>query len=199
MMAPMSAILYPIAASPEAALAGASPRAARQKLAESLAGEAVAFVTAPLDPAFASFEAALNHHAGRLDDDRPGHRAAVAPEDRFCQLVQVMGQGAPAKPVQPSLKEGRRWPTPPPTPPNTVWRLQVSFWRPVSAAPDIPDTPAHTQARKARRGAREPVDPKSLRALTRQPLLPVKPQQPLDIGLFEVRLPENPNIIVPDE
>ena len=82
---------------------------------------------------------------------------------------------------------------------STVWRLQVSFWRPVSAAPDIPDTDAHTQARKARRGAREPVDPKSLRALTRQPLLPVKPQQPLDIGLFEVRLPENPNIIVPDE
>ena len=199
MMAPMSAILYPIAASSEAALAGMNPRAARQKEAEAVAGEAVAFVTVCLDPTFASLEAALNYHAGRLDDDRPGHRAAVAPEDRFCQLTQVMAQGAAAKPVQPSLKDGRRWPAPPATPPNTVWRLQVSFWRSVSAAPDIPDTPAQTQARKARRGVREPVDPKSLRALTRQPLLPVKPQQPLDIGLFEVRLPENPNIIVPDE
>ena len=104
MMAPMSAILYPIAASPEAALAAASPRASRQKQAEVLAGEAVTFVTASLDPAFASFEAALDHYAGRLDDDRPGHRAAVAPEDRFCQLVQVIAQGVPAKPVQPSLK-----------------------------------------------------------------------------------------------
>ena len=199
MMAPMSAILYPIAASPEAALADARPRAARQKQAEVLAGEPVAFVTLPLDPTFASLDAALDHYAGCLDDDRPGHRAAVAPEDRFCQLVQVIAQGAPAKPVQPSLKNGRRWPAPPTTPPNTVWRLQVSFWRPVSAAPDVPDTLAQTQARKARRRAQEPVDPKSLRALTRQPLLPVKPQQPLDIGLFEVRLPENPNIIVPDE
>ena len=199
MMAPMSAILYPIAASSEAALAGMNPRAARQKEAEAVAGEAVAFVTVCLDPTFASLEAALNYHAGRLDDDRPGHRAAVAPEDRFCQLTQVMAQGAAAKPVQPSLKDGRRWPAPPTIPANTVWRLQVSFWRPVSAAPDIPDTAAQTQARKARRAVREPVDPKSLRALTRQPLLPVKPQQPLDIGLFEVRLPENSNIIVPDE
>ena len=34
---------------------------------------------------------------------------------------------------------------------------------------------------------------------TRQPLQPFKPQQPLDIGLFETRLPESPHIIVPDE
>jgi hypothetical protein len=27
----------------------------------------------------------------------------------------------------------------------------------------------------------------------------VQPQQPLDIGLFEFRLPEAPDIIVPDE
>lgn len=199
MMAPMSAILYPIAASPEAALAGASPRAAREKQAQTLAEEPVAFVTVALDPGFATFEAALNHYAGRLDDDRPGHRAAVAPEDRFCQLAQVMAHGAAAEPVQPTLKDGRRWPAPPTTPPNTVWRLQVSFWRPISAAPVAPDTLAQTQARKARRRGQEPMDPKSLRALTRQPLLPVKPQQPLDIGLFEIRLPENPNIIVPDE
>ena len=32
-----------------------------------------------------------------------------------------------------------------------------------------------------------------------RPLRPVEPQQPLDIGLFETRLPENPAIVVPDE
>ena len=36
-------------------------------------------------------------------------------------------------------------------------------------------------------------------AIAHQPLRPVKPQQPLDIGLFEVRLPESPDIVVPDE
>ena len=28
---------------------------------------------------------------------------------------------------------------------------------------------------------------------------PVKPQQPLDVGLFEYRLPEAPEIVIPDE
>jgi hypothetical protein len=35
--------------------------------------------------------------------------------------------------------------------------------------------------------------------MTRAPLKPTKPQQPLDIGLFETRLPEAPHIVVPDE
>ena len=43
------------------------------------------------------------------------------------------------------------------------------------------------------------LDAATLRALSRQPLQPVRPQQPLDIGLFEYRLPEAPHIIVPDE
>lgn len=36
------------------------------------------------------------------------------------------------------------------------------------------------------------MDTDALRALTCQPLRAVKPQQPLDIGLFETRLPEAP-------
>ena len=39
----------------------------------------------------------------------------------------------------------------------------------------------------------------ALHALSRQPLQPVKPQQPLDVGLFEYRLPEAPEIVIPDE
>ena len=35
--------------------------------------------------------------------------------------------------------------------------------------------------------------------MARQPLRPVEPQQPLDIGLFEVRPPDAPHIVMPDE
>jgi hypothetical protein len=35
--------------------------------------------------------------------------------------------------------------------------------------------------------------------MAQAPLRPIEPQQPLDIGLFETRLPEAPHIVVPDE
>jgi hypothetical protein len=74
-----------------------------------------------------------------------------------------------------------------------MWRLMISYWRPVSAP-----TAEAPQARVARRGA-PGVDTQTLRAIARQPLKPVKPQQPLDIGLFETRPPEAPHIVMPDE
>ena len=43
------------------------------------------------------------------------------------------------------------------------------------------------------------LDAAQLRALARQPLRPVKPQQPLDAGLFEMPAPEAPHILIPDE
>ncbi|MEI9965307.1 MAG: hypothetical protein WDM92_12070 [Caulobacteraceae bacterium] len=45
----------------------------------------------------------------------------------------------------------------------------------------------------------EALDPTVLRAMAGQPLRPVKPQQPLDIGLFEVRPPDAPHLVIPDE
>jgi hypothetical protein len=72
----------------------------------------------------------------------------------------------------------------------------ISYWR-IGAAPMRHAGDA--QARQARRKGGEDIDRDTLRALTRQPLLAVKPQQPLDIGLFETRLPEAPHIVVPDE
>ena len=81
--------------------------------------------------------------------------------------------------------------------PHTVWRLSVGYWRVGESAAAEAETP---QARKARRQtAGEPPDAETLEAMANQPLLPVKPQKALDIGLFEVRLPENPGIIVADE
>jgi hypothetical protein len=190
----MTAIQYPVATDPEAALRQPVGRAVRQSEAQALAGEAVTFVSGPVGPAYATREAALDAHPGRVDDDRPGRKAQVAAEDRYCTLSEVIAQGHAPAPVRPAMKDGRRWPAPP-APPKTVWRLVVSYWRPVSAAP----AEEVAQARQARRRAREPVDPQSLRAYARQPLRPVKPQQPLDIGLFETRLPEDPAIVIPDE
>ena len=196
MIQDMTAILYPVAANAELALSQPRARAAREREAVAAAGEAVVFTTDAVGPAFATREAALDAYRGRLEDERSGFAPAV--EDRWCrlaaQVVAEPGRPAPLAPVEPTFQDGRRWPLPPETPPKTAWRLSVSYWRIASAERPI----AAPQARQARR-ARGAVDPETLRAMARQPLRPVEPQQPLDIGLFEARLPENPAIVVPDE
>jgi hypothetical protein len=189
MMRPVNAILYPVAANPEQALSRALGRAARAREAAKLAGEAVSFATEPVGPAFPSREAALEAYRERVE--------AIQPEDRYCQLVERIvsqpGRPQPMVPVAPIYEDGRRWPAPPPERPPTAWRLLISYWRPASAA-----GAGAPQARVARKTAAE-VTPETLRAIASQPLQPVKPQQPLDIGLFETRLPEAPHIVVPDE
>jgi hypothetical protein len=187
---PVNAILYPVAQNPEQALSRPAGRAAREVEAKRVAGEPVSFATEPVGPAFPSREAALDAYRERIEPFQP--------EDRYCQLVEriVTEAGKPQRlaPVSPTFAEGRRWPAPPKEPPRTVWRLMISYWRPASA----PSAEA-PQARVARRKAAEPVTPETLRAIASQPLRPVKPQQPLDIGLFEAPLPEAPHIVVPDE
>ena len=195
----MSAIRYPIAASAEAALSAPLGRAARRSEAGLIAGVAVAFATEAVGPAFASRQDALNAYAGRVDDERPGETCAVAPEDRFCELRELAAGRPPApgaaKPMRPVYRNGRRWPAPQAAP-ATVWRLSVSFWRTQSAAVEpLPEAGAKPPARKAA----ETLDAQALRTRLSQPLRPVKPQQPLDIGLFEVRPPEAPHILMPDE
>ncbi len=173
-------ILYPIAAGAEAALAAPKGRAAREREAERLAAEPVAFAREFTGPAFRNEDEARAHWAGRLDDERPGLRVSVPPEDRFCEL-------------KPIIQRSRI----PLAPPHTVWRLSVAYWR-IGGTPV--DTIEATQARKARKQKDGPApDGDTLEALTNQPLRPIKAQQPLDIGLFEVRLPEAPHIVVPDE
>ncbi|MBB3890795.1 hypothetical protein GGQ61_001512 [Phenylobacterium haematophilum] len=196
----MTAILYPVAVDAGQAFAAPKGRAARERDAVAVAGEQVAFVTELMGPLYATREAALDALAGRVEDDRPGRAASLPPEDRVVQLVEQVApkagkrSHAPA-PVKPTFEDGRRWPAPAP-PPATVWRAMISYWR-IGAAPMRHAGDA--QARQARRKGGEDIDRDTLRALTRQPLLAVKPQQPLDIGLFETRLPEAPHIVVPDE
>jgi hypothetical protein len=188
-------ILYPVAASAEAALAKPQGRAAREREAAALAGAPVSFATEATGPAFATREAALDAFAGRLDDPRPGHGVQLPPEDRYCALAERI-EGAAPGPVEPAFARGRRWPKPPARPARTVFRLVVSYWRIGEAAAE----PAPDQARAMRRrsGAAQ-LNAAELRALAQQPLRPVKPQQPLDVGLFEAPAPEAPHILIPDE
>ncbi len=192
----MSAIAYPIAQTAEAALARPLGRAARASQAASLAGEAVDFVTEPVGPAFATREAALDAYVGRLDDERPERRVQIQPEDRFCQLRELAAESPGRRKraergMRPVYRDGRRWPEPL-APTATVWRVSISYWRTGSAAEPASIPPA-------RPGRAEAADPAALRRLVAEPLRPIKPQQPLDIGLFEFRPPEAPHIIMPDE
>ena len=191
----MTAVLYPVAKNADAALNAPLGRAARERAAKAHATAEVRFVTETTGPAFESQEAALAAWRGRLDDEG----VFVQPEDRFCSLREVLavtrGRRPVPMPVQPLMKEGRRWPEPK-AKPKTVWRLSVSYWKVVDAA----EAAAMAQARKARRAPKSSeLDPDQLRALTRQPLQPTRPQRALDIGLFEAQRPEAPGEIMPDE
>lgn len=184
-------VLYPVAATAEAALTAPLGRAAREREAEVVATGEVEFVSEPVGPAFESYDAAWAAFRGRID---------TQPEDRFCTLREVLAAGAPGrrappKPVRPIYKDGRRWPAPKTTL-DTVWRLSISYWRIVDEARFA----ELEQARKARKAAgAEALDAKTLRALAHQPLRPVRPQQPLDVGLFEFIPPDAPHIVMPDE
>lgn len=192
----MTAVRYPIAANAEAALSAPLGRAEREREAREVAGEEVVFTSQDIGPGFPTLDAALAACDGRVEDPRTDRRV-IPIEDRFCTLREVMAQGAgrPPRPQQPVMRAGRRWPQPRTAPPAVVWRLSVSYWRIATAAEIRLD-----QARQARRDrAAASLTPDRLKVLAAHPLRPFKPQQPLDIGLFEVRAPENPAEILPDE
>jgi hypothetical protein len=187
----MSAILYPVASSAEQALNRPLGRAVREGEARRCAGDAVTFVQELAGPGFSTREAALAAYAGRLDEAGVG--SSAAPEDRYCRLVEVLAPGAKAPAERrPTLREGRRWPDPPKVPP-TVWRISVAYWR-IGRAEAAPAP----QARSLRKAGAD-LDAQALLAIARAPLRPVRPQKALDIGLFEVRPPEAPHIVMPDE
>jgi hypothetical protein len=191
----VSAILYPVAASAEEALSRPKGRAAREREAARVGGGAVRFVTELAGPAFTTREALLDAFAGRLDDPRPGRAAMIAPEDHYLNLVERV-EGAPPPPVEPTFSAGRRWPARPARPPATVFRLSVSYWRILGEGEQALEDQARALRRKGEAAA---LDAAQLRALARQPLRPMRPQQPLDVGLFESPAPEAPHILIPDE
>jgi hypothetical protein len=193
-------ILYPVAETPEAALHAARGHAARAREAERLAGGAVRFVTEAVGPAFATREAALDAYVGLVEDERPGR----LPETRWRQLRPVSAppgvKPTPQPPLKPVNRDGRRWPEPRRVggelSPPTLWRLSVSFWRIEQTVAEPPKAAARTLRRDT---AAKDLDSAVLDALARQPLRPLRPQRALDIGLFEYRPPDAPDLIIPDE
>ncbi|HWE47114.1 MAG TPA: hypothetical protein VG407_13895 [Caulobacteraceae bacterium] len=199
-------VLYPVAPTAEEALSKPLGRAAREREARTVveahrpeAGtDTLFFAVEEVGPAYDTREAALEAWKGLVDDARQ----SVAPEDRYCTvreiLAPVKGKTPRVAPVKPAFKDGRRWPAPAKaaTAARTQWRLSVSYWR---IGPQ-PSTSALPPARKMRRdqSARD-LGHDALEALTRQPLTATAPQRPLDIGLFETRAPENPDLVLPDE
>jgi hypothetical protein len=183
--------LYPVAETAEQALYQPRGFAAREREAQALAGGEVTFTTELVGPAFATRDMALEAYRSRVAVEAP-------PDARWGDLTPVyppLARGAsPPAPLQPSFRGGRRWPEPAGEP-ATLWRLAVSYWR-IGTEEGVGELAA---ARKLRRGGGEGLNGDALNALARQPLRAVKPQQPLDIGLFEARRPEAPDVIVPDE
>ncbi|MCA6264070.1 hypothetical protein [Phenylobacterium sp.] len=184
----MPALIYPVAHDGDSALSSPLGHALRAREAEGIAGEAVIFCSERVGPPCPTREAAQDLLA------RLSAGAAPPPDRAFIRLVEIFDGARPPPPAR-SLHEGdRRWPAPP-APPRTVWRIQVDFWRPASRAPAI----LTAQARHVRKRAQAELSGDHLSAFARQPLRPVRPQQPLDIGLFEIRAPENPDRVLPDE
>jgi hypothetical protein len=106
----------------------------------------------------------------------------------------IEGAAAPP-PIEPAFAKGRRWP-PPGKPPPRAFRLSISYWRIGEAVRDA----TLDQARAARRrSGAAGLSAKELRTMANQPLRPVRPQQPLEIGLFENPAPEAPHILIPDD
>ena len=189
---PAMSVRFPIAADAQAALQHPLGRAERERPARALAGGDVRFVRELVGPSFATREAAEAAYAGKVDTAGAG---AVAPEDRYCDLLEVAVPAARGGQAEPVFEAGRRWPRPK-SQLKTAFRLSIGYWRTGGEAA----APETQQARTARKAAdAQALDPSTLQAMSRQPLKPVKPQQPLDIGLFEVRPPEAPHIIMPDE
>lgn len=183
----MNAVLYPVAPNAQAALNAPLGKAAREREAKSLAGRDVEFVSEDVGPAFETAEAAEAAFAEVLEGGAARVREVVA---------KVKGRMPLVAPVKPIYADGRRWPKAGQPLARTVWRLSVSYWRIVDPA-RYAELEQARRARKATLG--ENLDAGALRALASQPLQPVKPQQPLDVGLFEYRLPEAPDIVIPDE
>lgn len=183
----MTAVLYPVAPNAEAALSATLGKAAREREAKEIAGRDVEFVSEDVGPAFETAEAAEAAMGRYLEGGAARVREVVA---------KVKGRTPLIAPVRPVYEGGHRWPKAEAPLAKTVWRLSISYWRVVDPARFA----ELEQARKARKtAAGEQLDRDAVRALSRQPLQPVKPQQPLDMGLFEYRLPEAPEIVIPDE
>ena len=97
MIGEMTAILYPVAANAEQAMAAPLGRAAREREALGVAEEAVVFTTDPTGPAFATRDAAVAAYGGLLDEPWRKLTEQILPGQKIAQAA-------------PTYEDGRRWP-----------------------------------------------------------------------------------------
>ena len=181
-------LAYPVAPTAEAALHASLGAAERESEARRLAEGEVAFATELVGPAFASPQAALAAYAGRAD--------AGGALPAWCALTPVLPEGGRAATARPVNADGARWPAPDPKAASAVWRLAVTWWRSGPPPEGEPLGPARTLRRRSDAAA---LTPEALRRLADQPLRPARVQRALDVGLFEARRPEAPDLLIPDE
>ena len=122
-------VRYPIARNAEEALKAPAGRAVREREALALAGGAeLEFVRELTGPTFTTREAA--EAAWPQLVDREG-APVVQPEDRFCELMEIIEPAARAAgggQAEPTFQAGSRWPKPRKLL-KTAWRLQVGYWK----------------------------------------------------------------------
>jgi hypothetical protein len=172
---------YPVASSADEALSAPLGLAERAREARALAGGEVEFVTESVGPTFKTREALTDVYAAALGLG-------------YTSVRPVSATPTPPPPAATMNADGRRWPEPRAAAPP-LWRLSVSYWRLVGA-----EAPQAGAARALRRSPEAgALTSKDLLALSRQPLRAMKPQQPLDVGLFEIHPPEAPDRLIPDE
>lgn len=190
---------FPVAPNPDAAVHQPMGFAMREQEARTVcAGDEVRFVTAWVGPPMGSADEVLAVYGEQLAG-QPEHWWSILP---VTPSVPVAGRGKGGRPrrmtqARPVFRDGRRWPAPDPeTIPHAAWRLSIRYWK---TGPDDHATPDRA-ARKLRRDpTAAELEARALKALAEQPLRPEGPQRALDIGLFEMRPPEAPHIIMPDE
>lgn len=185
---------YPIGSSISEILTGYAARslslARRETEARTIAGKNVRLISQPTSSRFEDEASLITYyeqcHPGLLLEGfaRPQCRKDPAAK--------------PSKPPTITIEDPtRRWTIR--TPSSVYWCLSLTFWQVEAEAAPRPSPPSEP-ARRLRTSSRpRELSPDALKALTDQPLAPLHPQKALDIGLFEIRAPENQGLILPDE
>jgi hypothetical protein len=166
--------------------------ATRESEAARLAGSSVAFVSEVTGPAFESRETAHSYFSMVYPDLLAKAYALLQ-----CRIKPTAKR---SKQARLSGADGQRW-AKMTTQPMSEWRLSLTYWKilPLALRSDNVRKSKDQARRLRRKDGAQALTTAELMALSQSPLMAYRPQKALDIGLFEVRPPENPGILIADE